>query len=65
MSLPATSYTSAVHAEIASRAIANAGTLRDLEAAMAMHKPHLLASEARRIDSEYLARLAQLRGLKS
>jgi len=65
MSLPATSYTSAVHAEIASRAIANAGTLRDLEAAIAVHKPHLLAIEARRIDSEYLARLAQLRGLKS
>lgn len=65
MSAPATSYTSAVHAEIASRAIANAGTSRELEAAMAMHKPHLLAIEAKRIDGEYLARLAQLRGLKS
>lgn len=65
MSAPATSYTSAVHAEIASRAIANAGTARELEAAMVMYKPHLLAIEARRIDGEYLARLAQLRGLKS
>lgn len=65
MAAPATSYTSAVHAEIASRAIANAGTLRDLEAAMAMHKPHLQGIESTRIDAEYLIRLAQLRGLKS
>ena len=65
MPRPETSCTSAVHAEIASLAIASAASERDLETAMAMHKPHLLPVEARRIEREYMARRAQLKGLKS